>query len=137
MAMQRALTKAFGDKGAAVVTDEVETLSCRAAAALEQSLGRNFVELSLDIGVDGRGNSWIFELNSKPLRFDEQEIQARRIANLITYAQAVGGRRPRPGVVAQKSPLETSEAEVAAAATETASASEAENAAPEEDANET
>lgn len=84
MAMATALEKAFGDDADAL-TEQVARLTEQAATALEQSLQRKFVELSLDVGVDHRGHSWIFELNAKPLHFDELDIQRRRVANLISY----------------------------------------------------
>lgn len=94
MAMAAALQKAFGDAGPRLA-EEVARLAERAAEALERSLRRRFVELSLDVGVDRDGHAWIFELNAKPLHFDEPDIQSRRVANLIEYAAAVAARRPR------------------------------------------
>lgn len=88
MAMDTALEKAFGQR-ADELTVEVARLAERAAHALEHALQRKFVELSLDVGVDHRGHSWIFELNAKPLHFDERDIQRRRVANLIAYVESM------------------------------------------------
>lgn len=84
MAMMTALEEAFGED-APTLADQVARLTEQAAAALERALQRQFVELSLDVGVDYKGHPWIFELNAKPLHFDEPEIQRRRVANLIGY----------------------------------------------------
>ncbi|MFS8582798.1 MAG: hypothetical protein FWJ61_08105, partial [Limnochordales bacterium] len=86
-----ALRQAFGDSAEALA-DQVARLAERAAAALEAALRRRFVELSLDVGVDQWGRPWIFELNAKPLHFDEPDIQQRRVANLLEYVSAVAAR---------------------------------------------
>lgn len=94
MAMATALSKAFGAEAERLAA-EVARLTEKAAAALEQSLGRRFVELSLDVGVDRHGYPWIFELNAKPLHFDEVDIQRRRVSNLIDYViGTVSAARP-------------------------------------------
>lgn len=98
MAMTTALAKAFGDR-ADTLAAAVARLTEKAAEALEQSLRRSFVELSLDVGVDRNGHPWIFELNAKPLHFDELDIQRRRVANLIEY---VVGTVSRPGASGQR-----------------------------------
>ena len=90
MAMLTALEKAFGP-GAEELANEVARLAEKAAAALEEALRRRFVELSLDVGVDVRGRPWIFELNAKPLVFDEPDIQRRRVDNLLEYVLATTG----------------------------------------------
>lgn len=87
MAMLTALEKAFGER-AEILAQEAARLAEDAAAALEESLRRRFVELSLDVGVDVHGHPWIFELNAKPLVFDEPDIQRRRVDNLLEYVMA-------------------------------------------------
>lgn len=39
-------------------------------------------ECSLDIGQDEDGHFWLFEVNTKPMTFDEREIQKRRVQTL-------------------------------------------------------
>jgi hypothetical protein len=41
-----------------------------------------FGEFSIDAGVSSKGNYYLFEINSKPMSFDEQEIEKKRIKNL-------------------------------------------------------
>lgn len=94
MAMDAALTAAFGSEVAVDLARQAAALAEQAASAMEASLGRDFVEMSLDLGIDDRQRMWIFELNSKPLRFDERDIQRRWIENLIHYVRAVAA----PGV---------------------------------------
>ncbi|REJ32083.1 MAG: hypothetical protein DIU83_09610, partial [Bacillota bacterium] len=89
MPMDEALVTAFGDGAARILSARAAALAERAARAMEASLGRDFMEMSLDLGIDDRQRLWIFELNSKPLRFDERDIQRRWVENLIQYVTAV------------------------------------------------
>jgi hypothetical protein len=41
-----------------------------------------FGEFSIDAGVDSEGNYVLYEVNSKPMSFDEEEIEQTRISNL-------------------------------------------------------
>ncbi|MBO8141652.1 MAG: YheC/YheD family protein [Firmicutes bacterium] len=85
MAMEEALAKAFGPEYTAEIGRQVADLAERAAAAMEAATKRRFIEMSMDLGIDDRGRMWIFELNAKPLRFDEPDIQQTRIAYLLDY----------------------------------------------------
>src|SRR5690606_13245491 len=98
MPMDEALVTAFGDGAARILSARAAALAERAARAMEASLGRDFMEMSLDLGIDDRQRLWIFELNSKPLRFDERDIQRRWVRNLIYYvrARAQGKGEPLP-----------------------------------------
>lgn len=87
--MNTALEKAFGPAAAGSLAADVAGLATRAAHVLERKLGRPFVEMSLDIGVDRDGHPWIFEMNAKPLHFDERDIQKRRNMHLLAFAKAV------------------------------------------------
>ncbi|MFA8439076.1 YheC/YheD family protein [Pueribacillus sp. YX66] len=48
-----------------------------------------FKECSLDIGRDEDGNFWLFEMNTKPMSFDEQDIERKRIVELVNAFQTV------------------------------------------------
>ncbi|MFD6439689.1 YheC/YheD family protein, partial [Peribacillus sp. NPDC060186] len=39
-------------------------------------------EFSIDIGEDSTGSLFIYEVNSKPMQFDEEEIEASRLLHL-------------------------------------------------------
>ncbi|MCA0989214.1 YheC/YheD family protein [Guptibacillus algicola] len=43
-----------------------------------------FAELSMDIGKDSNDDLWIFEVNAKPMRFDEPSIHQASISSLIS-----------------------------------------------------
>lgn len=86
--MRSALEKAFGEETADRLEGDIASVATRAAASLERKIGRTFVEMSLDVGVDDDGHPWIFEINAKPLHFDERDIQRRRNVQLLAYAKA-------------------------------------------------
>ena len=98
MPMDEALTAAFGPADARVISERAAALAEAAARAMEAALQREFMEMSMDVGVDDQQRLWIFELNSKPLRFDERDIQRRWVRNLIYYvrARAQGKGEPLP-----------------------------------------
>ena len=54
-------------------------------AVLEQELNIPLGILSLDIGVDSSARLWILEINSKPARFDEDDIRQRHTQLLLDY----------------------------------------------------
>lgn len=98
MPMDEALTAAFGPADARVISERAAALAEAAARAMEAALQREFMEMSMDVGVDDQQRLWIFELNSKPLRFDERDIQRRWVRTLIYYvrARAQGKGEPLP-----------------------------------------
>lgn len=60
-------------------------------AATLQHAYDNIREFSMDIGRDKKGHYWIFEVNAKPMIFDEPQIQQKGLQNLITlfYEQSL------------------------------------------------
>lgn len=87
--MASALEFAFGSEAAPALAALTAKTAVLAAEALDRRLKGRFVETSLDIGIDEDGQPWIFEMNAKPLHFDEQDIQRQRNLHLIAYAKAV------------------------------------------------
>ncbi len=61
--------------------EALTTLAIKAAELIEQQTV--IAECSLDIGKDLDGHFWIFEANSKPMRFDERFIHHAAILSLI------------------------------------------------------
>jgi glutathione synthase/RimK-type ligase-like ATP-grasp enzyme len=57
-------------------------LSKKTAFTLERQCP-SLSEFSLDVGRDQNGHYWIFEANAKPMKFDEEEIEKKRMARLI------------------------------------------------------
>lgn len=58
---------------------------------IEQYYKRNFGEMSFDVGIDQRGDIWIFEANAKPARFDEKRIRIKAWHNLMDYVKSLAG----------------------------------------------
>lgn len=62
----------------------------RAGKLLSEERGF-FGEFSIDAGLSARGNYVIYEINSKPMRFDEQEIENRRLYMLTNLFREMAG----------------------------------------------
>lgn len=62
--------------------DEIELLASEVAHQLELAYGY-LCEFSIDLGVDENNSFWIFEINSKPMKFDEPHIQKKALETLI------------------------------------------------------
>jgi hypothetical protein len=67
-----------------------ETLVQEIGRVLTDDLGF-FGEFSIDAGVDSEGNYVLYEVNSKPMSFDELEIEQKRISHLCDlFLQSTG-----------------------------------------------
>lgn len=65
--------------------EQLEEMAARVPAALETGLGKNFGEISMDIGVNDNLQLSLIEINAKPMKFDEKEIQSKAIEKLSQY----------------------------------------------------
>ncbi|WP_258110112.1 YheC/YheD family protein [Alicyclobacillus sp. SP_1] len=63
----------------------IHRVALAVARAIDDSKGRAYGEMSMDIGVDERGRPWIFEANAKPMKFDEPEIRAKSLVGVLNY----------------------------------------------------
>ncbi|RXI99868.1 YheC/YheD family protein [Anaerobacillus alkaliphilus] len=61
---------------------EIQKLAIQIANQLELAYGY-LCEFSIDLGVDEANQLWIFEINSKPMQFDEPHIQGKALQTLI------------------------------------------------------
>lgn len=59
----------------------IQTVVPQIGHAISEKFGY-FGEFSIDAGISKTGNYYIFEVNSKPMSFDEPEIEARKIVQL-------------------------------------------------------
>jgi hypothetical protein len=59
----------------------IENVVKQIGIALSQKFGF-FGEFSIDVGISETGNYYIYEVNSKPMSFDEKEIEAKKIDHL-------------------------------------------------------
>jgi len=65
-------------------TNDIENLTAMAKQIASQLAKKEQIlrECSLDIGKDKNGNYWMFEINTKPMAFDERDIETKRISEL-------------------------------------------------------
>ncbi|PYZ98868.1 hypothetical protein CR205_09945 [Alteribacter lacisalsi] len=62
-------------------------LALRAASLFSPS----FTELSMDIGCDEHNRLWLFDINSKPMIFDEHAIRLKGASNLLSICHEKAG----------------------------------------------
>lgn len=55
------------------------------AQQIEQQSKQIMGEMSMDLGIDTKGNLWFFEANSKPMKFDEPHIRKKSLRRIIQY----------------------------------------------------
>lgn len=66
--------------------EQLDWLANEVGRSLEKHYG--FIgEFSMDIGIDLLGTPFVFEVNSKPMVFDEEEIQQARLHHLVSLFQ--------------------------------------------------
>lgn len=68
----------------------ISELANKAGKLLSKELGF-FGEFSIDAGLSKSGEYVIYEINSKPMRFDEQDIEKKRISALAQLFIELGG----------------------------------------------
>lgn len=50
-----------------------------------------FGEFSIDAGISTTGQYYVYEINSKPMKFDEEEIESKRVENLCSLFFKITG----------------------------------------------
>jgi hypothetical protein len=70
----------------------IETIVQHIGAALSQSFGF-FGEFSIDMGISQSGQYCIYEVNSKPMSFDETDIEERKIEHLCQLFLELAGKK--------------------------------------------
>lgn len=63
-------------------TDLINKIAIATAHQLERSYGY-LCEFSIDLGIDTDDQHWIFEVNAKPMKFDEPDIEMKALNTLI------------------------------------------------------
>ncbi|GIQ69872.1 YheC/YheD family protein [Xylanibacillus composti] len=82
----RLLSASFGPARGKNIYQRVRLSGLNIAKQIEKASGRSHGEMSMDLGVDKRGNIWFFEANAKPMKFDEPAIRELSLRRLIDYA---------------------------------------------------
>lgn len=67
---------------------DLETMCRHAAIAVQETVGEDCFEFSLDAAVSPDGRPLILEVNAKPFPFDEIEIRREAARRLLAYAEA-------------------------------------------------
>lgn len=89
----RLLSASFGPTRGKRIYKRVRISGLAIAKQIEKASGRPHGEMSMDLGVDKRGNVWFFEANAKPMKFDEPEIRELSLRRLLDYAAFLGSSR--------------------------------------------
>jgi len=85
MTPEYALNRIYGEKKAKEVINNMKKVSIELAEAIERNYPHLIGELGFDLGIDQKGNIWMFEANSKPGRsiFKHPSLKAQGRATLM------------------------------------------------------
>ncbi|MGA8942896.1 MAG: YheC/YheD family protein [Thermoactinomyces sp.] len=84
------LDEVFGEEKSRM-KERIENIGISTARFIEMKQKSLLGEMSMDLGIESDGNLWIFEANSKPMKFDEPEIRERSLRRIIEYALYLSG----------------------------------------------
>ena len=73
------------------IKERIEQVGIRTARWIENQQNALLGEMSMDLGIEKDGSLWIFEANSKPMKFDEPNIRRRSLRRLIEYSLYLSG----------------------------------------------
>jgi hypothetical protein len=82
---QQVLHRVF-PQGSDSIQKQLKTTGIQIVEYIEKCTGKNHGEMSMDIGIDQKGNLWFFEANAKPMKFDEPEIRKLSLRRLLEYS---------------------------------------------------
>lgn len=68
-----------------LLKQQLEEMAVCIPETLENELQMSFGEISMDIGIDKDFRLYLIEINAKPMRFDEKDIQEKAINKLAQY----------------------------------------------------
>ncbi|QSO45416.1 YheC/YheD family endospore coat-associated protein [Alicyclobacillus mengziensis] len=84
VALSELLARSFPDR-AKDVEEKVESLALSCAEAIDAHYNGQLGEMSMDIGIDKDGKGWLFEANSKPMKFDEPQIREHSLRGVLRH----------------------------------------------------
>jgi hypothetical protein len=93
----KALSTCFSDKLAEDIYNQTKRLAIGVTSTIEQAIGKPTGELTVDIGVDKKGNLYILEANSKAMthgmfeRTKNTDAAFGSTSNPILYATSISG----------------------------------------------
>ncbi|MCL6453407.1 MAG: YheC/YheD family protein [Alicyclobacillus sp.] len=91
-ARQEVLEGAFGSDWERI-DQRMDEMILRLARAIDDHYAGRLGEMSMDIGVDAKGRPWLFEVNAKPMKFDEPDIRRRSLEGLLHHMQELRDQR--------------------------------------------
>lgn len=83
---EKLLTYSFGQEQAHKLLQKTKVAALLIAKQIERASRQRLGEMSMDLGVDNRGNLWFFEANSKPMKFDEPHIRQKSLERIFQYS---------------------------------------------------
>lgn len=81
------LNLVFGKDITPGLLNRVKSNALLIARQIERASGHSLGEMSLDLGVDLKGEIWFFEANAKPMKFDEPHIRRKSLERIFQYSQ--------------------------------------------------
>lgn len=76
-----------------MINRSITKITTEVPALIEQYYGYSFGIMSMDIGIDKSGRLWLFEANSKPMEFDEEDTQNKSMQTLFEYSKYLTNKR--------------------------------------------
>lgn len=86
-APEKLLSHIFGEQDKDRILKKVKLAAIKIAKQIEHCHQSTLGEMSMDIGVDIRGDIWFFEANAKPMKFDEPHIRKKSLENTVMYCK--------------------------------------------------
>ncbi|ANE49109.1 endospore coat-associated protein [Paenibacillus swuensis] len=83
---EKLLTVSFGSEIAKKLMVKAKHAAHLIARQVEKGAGHSLGEMSMDMGVDEKGNIWFFEANAKPMKFDEPHIRKKSLERIFQYS---------------------------------------------------
>jgi len=80
------LSYAFSSKESHTIVEKASKAAVTIATQIEKQSKYRLGEMSMDIGVDKKGDIWFFEANSKPMKFDEPHIRQKSLQRIFQYS---------------------------------------------------
>lgn len=87
------LSAIFGMDQARQVLSNVNEAILLLARQIERGSGLTLGEMSMDLGIDRKGQIWFLEANSKPMKFDEDDIRRQSLQRIFQYSTYLHQRK--------------------------------------------
>ena len=82
---EKLLPSLFGIEETEAILNKVKQAAAQIARQIERGSGYSLGEMSMDLGLDTKGELWFFEANSRPMKFDEPAIRKQSLERIFDY----------------------------------------------------